>query len=165
MAIATHNRRRAVLGVLPHPDNDFSGGDLGHLWRYLWPAYVPPVVVNQYPYLQFSAASGGPYAPASFQGVKAGYYRVDEIGQENRSGEAESVLYRVQAGVVTLLLNPVLLSAPAWYFRLQIPRRSIYYPLGLQYYQVSYDALLAENFITKTKIDIEFQTNAPPEAV
>lgn len=165
MAITTHNRRRAVLGVLPYPDSEFAGADLAHLWRYLWPAYVPAVVVNEYPYLEFADTAEGPYAPVSFQGVKAGYYLVDEIMQENRSGEPEAVSYRVMAGVVTLSLNTILLSATRWYFRLQIPRRNIYFPLGLQYFQLSYDALLSKNRITKTQIDIDFTTDTPPVAV
>ena len=37
MALNTHNRRRAMLGVLPHPDGIIDSPDKGYIWGFVWP--------------------------------------------------------------------------------------------------------------------------------
>jgi len=38
MALIDHNRRRALIGVLPQPDNRLDKADKGYIWRHLWPS-------------------------------------------------------------------------------------------------------------------------------
>jgi len=168
MAINTHNRRRALIGVLPHPDTVLDGVDLGYIWRHLWPEgiIIPPAGGYQYPVLEFAADNAGPYSVAGLLRTPHNVYRALALAEDDRSGQAEPLQdWTLQVSAIVLELNPVLLSSPAWYFRIYDPDEGGYYYLGFIYYQVEFDGLLNTNQIVYHRISLQRIADAIPELI
>lgn len=160
-----HNRRRAVIGALPHPDSVLDSADMGYIWRHLWPEkIVTPPVAEGLPVLEFAADAAGPYSVAGFVRTSRNFYRVDGLVEDDREGNPEPLQkWNIAAGVVVIELNPVLLSAPAWHFRIFDRDKGAYYYLGYIYYQIEFDALLSRNRVVYHKINLQRIADEIPE--
>jgi len=165
LALNDHNRRRALAGVLPQADNTLDRVDKGYIWRYLWPeGIITPPGAEGLPVLEFASAAGGPYSVAGFIRSRRNFYRVLNLAEDDREGNPQPLQHwNIDAGAVVLELNPVLLSAPAWYFRIYDRDESAYYYLGYIYYQLEFDALLSRNQIVYHKINLQRITDEIPE--
>lgn len=165
MALNDHNRRRALAGVLPHADSIIDAADRGYIWRHLWAeGVIIPPAAKGLPVLEFSSRALGPYKVAGFIRTPRNFYRVHNLSEGDRAGNPEPLQnWFIDAGATVIQLNPVLLSAPAWYFRIHDRSQDAYYYLGYINYQIEFNGLLDINSIVHHKITLQRITDEIPE--